>query len=81
VRATVSFSKNLVNHIEAIKYFIRDYNLTRSAALPGWYYQFGLPTDCSRGGSFVPPATKRSLMPGVWVARDSEFHNFFIFSD
>lgn len=35
VRSTLSFSKNLVNHIGAIKYFICDYNLTRSAALPG----------------------------------------------
>src|SRR5262249_15652540 len=35
VRATLSFSKKLSNHIGAIKYFICDYNLTRSAALPG----------------------------------------------
>jgi IS1 family transposase/transposase-like protein len=35
VRATLSFSKNLANHIGAIKYFICDYNLTKSAALPG----------------------------------------------
>ncbi len=35
VRATLSFSKNLANHSGAIKYFICDYNLTRSAALPG----------------------------------------------
>jgi insertion element IS1 protein InsB len=35
VRSTLSFSKNLANHIGAIKYFICDYNLTRSAALPG----------------------------------------------
>ncbi len=34
VRATLSFSKTLANHIGAIKYFICDYNLTRSAALP-----------------------------------------------
>jgi IS1 family transposase len=34
VRATLSFSKNLANHIGAIKYFICDYNLTMSAALP-----------------------------------------------
>src|SRR5262245_33035001 len=34
VRATLSFSKKLSYHIEAIKYFICDYNLTRSAALP-----------------------------------------------
>jgi len=35
VRATLSFSQKLTNHIGAIKYFICDYNLTRSAALPG----------------------------------------------
>jgi len=35
VRATLSFSKKLSHHIGAIKYFICDYNLTRSAALPG----------------------------------------------
>jgi IS1 family transposase len=35
VRATLSFSKKLANHIGAIKYFIYDYNLTRCAALPG----------------------------------------------
>ena len=35
VRATLSFSKKLANHIGAIKYFICDYNLTRGAALPG----------------------------------------------
>ncbi len=34
VRATLSFSKKLSNHIGAIKYFICDYNLTRCAALP-----------------------------------------------
>ena len=34
-RATLSFSKNLANHIGAIKYFICNYNLTRCAALPG----------------------------------------------
>jgi insertion element IS1 protein InsB len=34
VRATLSFSKKLSNHIGAIKYFIYDYNLTKSAALP-----------------------------------------------
>jgi insertion element IS1 protein InsB len=34
VRATLSFSKNLANHIGAIKYFICDYNLTRHTALP-----------------------------------------------
>ena len=35
VRATLSFSKKLANHIGAIKYFICDYNLTKGAALPG----------------------------------------------
>jgi insertion element IS1 protein InsB len=35
VRATLSFSKNLANHIGALKYFICDYNLTKSAALLG----------------------------------------------
>jgi insertion element IS1 protein InsB len=35
VRATLAFSKDLAKHIGAIKYFICDYNLTRSAALPG----------------------------------------------
>ena len=35
VRATLSFSKNLANHIGAIKYCICDYNLTKCAALPG----------------------------------------------
>src|SRR5713226_1996856 len=35
VRATLSFSKKLSHHIGAIRYFICDYNLTRSAALPG----------------------------------------------
>ena len=35
VRATLSFSKKLSNHIGAIRYFICDYNLTKSAALPG----------------------------------------------
>ena len=35
VRATLSFSKKLSNHIGAIKYFICDYNLTKGAALPG----------------------------------------------
>jgi insertion element IS1 protein InsB len=34
VRATLSFSKTLSNHIGAIKYFIYDYHLTRWAALP-----------------------------------------------
>jgi insertion element IS1 protein InsB len=34
VRATLSFSKRLSNHIGAIRYFICDYNLTRCAALP-----------------------------------------------
>ena len=35
VRATLSFSKCLANHIGAIRYFICDDNLTRCAALPG----------------------------------------------
>jgi insertion element IS1 protein InsB len=35
VRPTLSFSKNLANHIGAIKYFICHYNLTKRAALPG----------------------------------------------
>jgi IS1 family transposase len=35
VRSTLSFSKKLANHIGAIKCFICDYNLTKSAALPG----------------------------------------------
>lgn len=34
VRSTLSFSKNLTNHIGAIKYFICHYNLTKGAALP-----------------------------------------------
>jgi insertion element IS1 protein InsB len=34
MRATLSFSKKLSNHIGAIKYFICDYNLTKCAALP-----------------------------------------------
>ena len=34
VRSTLSFSRNLANHIGAIRYFIRDYNRTRCAALP-----------------------------------------------
>jgi len=34
VRATLSFSTKLSNHVGAIKYFICDYNLTKSAALP-----------------------------------------------
>ncbi len=34
VRGTLSFSKNLTDHIGAIKYFICHYNLTRCAALP-----------------------------------------------
>ena len=33
VRDTLAFSKKLVNHIGAIKYFICHYNLTRAAAL------------------------------------------------
>jgi insertion element IS1 protein InsB len=35
VRSTLSFSKNLANHIGSITYFICDYNLTKGAALPG----------------------------------------------
>ncbi len=35
VRAAFLFSKKLVNHIGAIKYFICDHHLTRCAALPG----------------------------------------------
>ena len=35
VRAPLSFSKKLANHIGAIKSFICDYSLTRGAALPG----------------------------------------------
>ena len=38
VRASLSFSKKLSNHLGAIKYFICNYNLTRSAALPEWHY-------------------------------------------
>jgi insertion element IS1 protein InsB len=34
VRSTLSFSKKLTNHIEAIKYFICHYNITKCAALP-----------------------------------------------
>ena len=34
VRSTLSFSKNVANHIGAIKYFICHYNLTKGAALP-----------------------------------------------
>jgi IS1 family transposase len=33
VRDTLAFSKKLANHIDAIKYFICHYNLTRAAAL------------------------------------------------
>jgi insertion element IS1 protein InsB len=36
VRATLSFSKKLTNHIGAIKYFICNYNLTTCAALPAY---------------------------------------------
>ena len=32
---TLSFSKNLTNHIGALRYFICDDNLTRSAAVLG----------------------------------------------
>jgi len=35
VRATLSFSKKLSNHIGASRYFMCDYNLTKGAALPG----------------------------------------------
>ncbi len=35
VRATLSFSKNLANHIGAIHYFLCHYNLMRAAALHG----------------------------------------------
>jgi insertion element IS1 protein InsB len=35
VRATLSFSKKLTNHIGTIRYFICNHNLTSSAALPG----------------------------------------------
>ena len=34
VRETLSFSKKLVNHIGAIKYFICHYNLGKAGALP-----------------------------------------------
>jgi insertion element IS1 protein InsB len=34
VRATLSLSKKLANHIGAIKYFICHYNLTKATALP-----------------------------------------------
>jgi insertion element IS1 protein InsB len=34
VRATLSFSKTLANHVGVIKYFICHYNLTKCAALP-----------------------------------------------
>jgi IS1 family transposase len=33
VRRTLAFSKNVENHIDAIRYFTCDYNLTRSALL------------------------------------------------
>jgi insertion element IS1 protein InsB len=39
VRATLSFSKKLTNHIGAIKYFTCDYTLTRRAALRGKHYR------------------------------------------
>ena len=35
VRATLSFSKKLSNHIGTIRYFMCDYNLTKCAALLG----------------------------------------------
>jgi IS1 family transposase len=34
VRETLAFSKKVENHIDAIRYFICDYNLTRATALP-----------------------------------------------
>ena len=34
VRATLAFSKNVENHIGAMRYFICHYNLTRATALP-----------------------------------------------
>jgi insertion element IS1 protein InsB len=34
VRDTLSFSKKLVNHIGAIKFFICHYNLAKAPALP-----------------------------------------------
>jgi insertion element IS1 protein InsB len=34
VRDTLSFSKKLAHHIDAIKYFLCHYNLTKAAALP-----------------------------------------------
>lgn len=34
VRDTLSFSKKVENHIDAIKYFICHYNLEKAAALP-----------------------------------------------
>jgi insertion element IS1 protein InsB len=34
VRAPLSFSKHLANHLGAIRYFICPYNLTKCAALP-----------------------------------------------
>ena len=42
VHATLSFSKNLANHIGAIRYFICDYNLTKCAVLLGSHYQTSL---------------------------------------
>jgi hypothetical protein len=41
VRSTLSFSKNLANHIGAINYFICHYNLTKCAALPEQHYPAG----------------------------------------
>jgi len=38
VRAMLSFSKKLSNHIGAIRYFICDYHLTKCAALPEYHY-------------------------------------------
>ena len=40
VRSRLSFSRKLANHIGAIQYFIRAYNLTKRAALPGEHHRF-----------------------------------------
>jgi insertion element IS1 protein InsB len=40
VRATLSFSKKLANHIGASRYFICDYNLTKGAVLLGLHPPF-----------------------------------------
>jgi hypothetical protein len=39
VRATISFSKKLADHIAAIKYFMCEYTLTRHPTLPGEHYR------------------------------------------